>query len=411
MNDEDYMSGESERYLLELLRMFPPKDDRLAFGNSYWRICRGVWSLKGRHFSLEDLERTVNEDSTFREKQLSTKEISEVIEKLEHNLFFEAFKESSRLIRSEAADALKEFFGFDAKTGEGKIGFAKCLNKNEKRVMLWYCLHEPLGLSPKKAAKITGYLPEKCYKHLDRFARKGLLKRRSGRYFKDDENAIFQELLSEYRNYRFAESSNKEIIMIILRRYEKVSGKMIIKDLEEEGIKLDPKTVYNHMKALEEEGILAPEDKIKRRGTYEEFYTVNFGDSENYRKSLVSDIEKRMDRSGFHLSKNFSTHTKEQKLNAIVTFWEALQAGFLLRSTDQLSELPIWLDLLNELEKSRELNDAISEISKIPSGEKPDEKLRAISERYRLSTLVTSILYYSTHKCLQRDTKAPETRQ
>lgn len=402
------MSGESERYLLELLRIFPPKEGRLAFGCSIWRICRGVWSLQGRRFSLEDLERTVNEDSAFGEKQLSTKEISEVIEKLEKNLFLEVFNDGSRLIRSEAADALNEFFGFDAKTGEGKIGFAKCLNKNEKRVMLWYCLHEPLGLSPKKAAKITGYLPDKCYTHLDRFAKKGLLKRRSGRYFKDDENAIFQELLSEYKNYRFAELSNKEIVMIILRRHEKVSGKMIIKDLEEEGIKLDPKTVYNHMKALEEEGILTPENKEKRRGTYEEFYAVNL-DSENYRESLVSEIEKRMARSGFHLSKNFSTHTREQKLNAIVTFWEALQAGFLLRSTDQLSELPIWLDLLDELEKTRELNDAISEISNIPTGEKTDEKLKAISETYRLSPLVTSILYYSIRKCLQRDTKATRT--
>jgi len=394
----NYLQNESELFLRKLLRMFHPRDDKHAFGNSYWRICRGVLELEGRRFCLDDLEKTVNEDSTFGKEQLSREEIFTVLEMLKENGFLNADAKGFKPVPPEAAAALNEFFGFNAKRGTGKIGFEKYLVKSQKRVMMWYCLHEPHAFTAEKSAEITGYSRDGCYELLERFSmKKWLWRSEVHTYSVIDENAIFRKLLSEYMAYRSAAVSMRDFINVVLERYKKVSGKMIIEDLEEEGIEFDPKTVYNHVKTLEKEGILKRTGELKKvRGAYEEFYLVDLRYSEEYSKDLIASIKKRMERSSLHVSHKFYEYAREQKPTELTNFMQSLRWGLVLRSADQTSTLPLWLKLLEEL-YPKVLGPMLSEISHV-TPENPDEKLKTISNKHKMSPFVTSLLYYSLCK-------------
>jgi biotin operon repressor len=409
INDGDYLPSDSETFLLKLLRMFRPGEDKLAFGNSYWRTCRGVLELEGERFSLDDLEKTVNQDSTFGKEKVSREEISTVLKMLKENGFLDADAKGFKPVSSEAAAALNEFFGFNAKPGTGKIGFEKYLAKSQKRVMMWYCLHEPHAFITEKSAEITGYSPEKCRELLERFPGKKWLERERARapephkYSVIDRNTIFQELLSEYNANCSATISMGDLINFIVQRYEEVSGAMIRKDLEEEGLKCDRKTVYNHMKTLEDEGILKEkEELIEGRGAHQKLYAVNLGYSGKYSKDLIDSLKNRMRKSSLPVSDKFLKHAEKLKPTELTNFWQSLRWGFVLRSPDQTSTLPLWLKLLEEL-YPKLLSPMLSDISNVPLGN-PDEKLKAISDEYKMSPLITSILYYSLCKFPEKGT-------
>jgi hypothetical protein len=399
----DCMSAKTddrERLLLYALRIFGPRDERLSFGHGYWRICYGIWKLMGKNFNLDDLQTIVNRDSTFRNETLSFHEISAVVNELDKNGFFrvDATGTSSKQVLPEAADVLNEFFGFGVKPKTGKIGFARYLNKSEKRVMLWYCLHESEGnrLHAREAARITGYPQKKCGSYLEQFAsRKWLSRRREGTYSLIDKKAVFQELFSRYNDYCLGLPSMRNYIMFVLLHHEKVSGKMIREDLEEEEISCDPKTVYNHMKTLEREGVLIPTREFRKvRGAHEEFFKVNFTNPDEYCNGLTSRIGKRMQRSGVHIGDEFFKVARMSRPGVLQVFWEGLRWGFVLRSPDDASTIPLWLNFLENLQPET-LSRVLSEISRINAGQDVVEKLKGISKKYRTSSLVTLIMYYS----------------
>jgi DNA-binding Lrp family transcriptional regulator len=397
----NYLQNKTETFLRKLLRMFHPREIKLVFGNSYWRICRAVLELEGKRFSLDELEKTVNQDSTFGKEQVSKGEVSFVLEKLKENGFLGEDAEGFKLVSPEALAELNEFFGFNPKPGTGKIGFAKYLAKSQKRVMMWFCLHEPHAFIIEESARITGYSQKKCYEFLERFSRKKWLgKVGAHKYSVIDEKAILGELLSGYMASCSAAVSMRDFINVVLQRYEKVSGKMIHEDLEEEGIECDPKTVYNHMKTLEKEAVLkrarTTGERRKSPGPNEKFYAVNLEYSQEYNKDLIARIEKRMKRSGLLVSDKFYQYARKKKPAELTNFMQNLRWGLVLRSPDQTSSVPLWLKLLEELHP-KVLSPMLSEMSHVPP-KNPDEKLKTISNKHKVSPFVTSLLYYSLCK-------------
>lgn len=410
----DQLQNDSETFLLKLLRTFRPREDKLAVGHSYWRICLGVLKLEGKRFSLDNLEKIVHKDSTFGKEQTSKKEISTVLEQLKRNGFLDSDANGFKPVSPEAAEALNEFFAFEQKPRTGKMGFAKYLTKTQKRLMMWYCLHEPHVLSAEKAANFTVCLSkQKCEEFLERFSSprtKWLSKVSLQTYCLKDRESLFTKLLEEYNAYCFSVPSMRDYIIIILSHYKKVSGKMIREDLEEEGIKCDPKTVYNHMKNLENEGILNETgDSRKVRGAHEEFWAVNLGRYEESSKDLIASIEKRMKRSSLSVSDEFYKYANEQRPTELTNFAQTLRWGLVLRSPDQNSTLPLWLKLFEEL-YPKVFSPMLSGISNVPP-ENPDEKLEAISNNYKMSPLITSILYYSLCKSPKKDTDKRKNQQ
>jgi hypothetical protein len=124
---------------------------------------------------------------------------------------------------------------------------------------------------------------------------------------------------------------------------------------------------------------------------------------------LISDIKKRIEKSSLHVSNEFYEYLKKQKPNELMTFWQSLRWGFVMRSLDQTSTLPLWLKLLEELHP-KVLSPMLSAIRNVPP-ENPDEELKTISNKYRMSPLITSILYYSLDKFPEKDTETHKNQQ
>jgi len=391
------MLDEFESTLLRILKTFSPRErELLSYGGRYWSVLHSIVHFKERKFTLNDLLKYVH--TRERRERIDAGDLPLILKRLRENDLIIKDVKGFYEIPSLSVDALGEAFGFIWRPRQGKTGFLKYMLGSEKRVRLWYCLHQRGLLSPEQAQEITGCKIESCKNFMEKFRKQGLLtKVEENMYTLGDEQKIhesFQKLYEGYLNYAIPRPSERDAIINIMQGHDKASGKEIHRDLEKMGKTLDISGIYRALHGLESEGTVRKTGETRRvRGTLMQYYELNYEDPQKYTGQLRSMIQEKIRKSELKNSvrEEFFKEIVKQKPHVTYVFFKDLDT-LVLWYENQIESLTLWEEFIKNLPRDL-IDGVIREFSSGKSDEEFKERLARISRKLRISPLVIATIY------------------
>jgi DNA-binding PadR family transcriptional regulator len=391
------MLDELESTLLRILKTFSPRErELLSYGGSYWSVLHSIVHFRENKFTLDDLLKYVH--TRERRERIDTSDLPLILKRLEENDLIIKDVKGFYEIPSTSLEALHEAFGFIWRPRQGKTGFLKYMLGSEKRVTLWYCLHQRGLLSPEQAQEITGYDLESCKKYMKKFLEQELLTEVEKNVYRlgDEQkiHEIFRKLFEGYLNYAIPRPSTRDTIINIMQGHDKASGKEIHRDLKKMGKTLDISGIYRALHGLEAESIVRKTGETRRvRGTLMEYYELNYEDPQKYTEQLKSMIQEKIRKSELKNSvrEELFKEIVKQKPHVAYVFFKDLDP-LVLWYENQIESLTLWEEFIKNLPQNL-INGVITEFSSGKSDEEFKERLAGISRRFRISPLVIAMIY------------------
>ena len=421
-------SDQLKSNLKRIVLTFPPElYPEIKDGGSYYIVLETMLRLESKTIPLTqgNISQQIKQNEFSKNKLAAIDNIMPLTRKLELNELLTPEGKDIYKFPENIPRALGEFLGTIPYKRKGRVGFVRHMRNSIGRLILWYALCHPNSIEPEDVKKqllkiIKGKNDqakkkkvESVEKYLNRF-----IAERNG-YFRFDaekrifklanEQKVFDKLYLEYESFIAPRPTLREPILSLVWQHERVSGRLMVQELEELGFTFDPSSIYRQMKCLIHDGVL-DETKIPQRGRktgqgVENFHRVKFSNQLDHNETICKEISDTIKLYRFKANEKFLEtflwYAETLKPNALEVFFRELRWGFLLRDEDQTASINLWLSFIEEMQKDKSL---LNKLRSAAIEKKPNEELAArldlISQEKRISSLAVVLMYFSVNSCL-----------